>query len=171
MKRISYWALSTLSALVLLFAFDASQRGATGGATTATISGGSSGTTSGGRSDGSNSSGSTGSGPGNSSGDKGSSSGSTSSSTKTVTGSVSQTQWGPVQVQLAIREGSITKVTVLQYPNGNSRDIEIANYSLPILIQETMQSQNANIDMVSGATYTSDGYIRSLQSALDQAGL
>ena len=171
MKRISYWALSTLSALVLLVAFDASQRGATGGATTATISGGSSGTTSGGRSDGSNSSGSTGSGPGNSSGDKGSSSGSTSSSTKTVTGSVSQTQWGPVQVQLAIREGSITKVTVLQYPNGNSRDIEIANYSLPILIQETMQSQNANIDMVSGATYTSDGYVRSLQSALDQAGL
>ncbi len=76
-----------------------------------------------------------------------------------------------MQVQLTIRDGSITKVTVLQYPNGNSRDVEIANYSLPILIQETMQSQNANIDMVSGATYTSDGYIRSLQSALDQANL
>jgi uncharacterized protein with FMN-binding domain len=146
MKRISYWALSTLSAFVLIFAFDASQRGATGVATTATISG-------------------------NSSGDNGSSPGSTSSSTKTVTGSVSQTQWGPVQVELTLREGSITKVTVLQYPNGNSRDIEIADYSLPILIQETMQSQDANIDMVSGATYTSEGYIRSLQSALDQANL
>jgi len=160
MKRISYWALSTLSALVLLFAFDASQRGATGGATTATISGGSSG--SGGSSPDNN--------PGNNSGNKGSS-GSTSSSSETVTGSVSQTQWGPVQVQLTIRDGSITKVTVLQYPSGNSRDVEIANYSLPILIQETMQSQDANIDMVSGATYTSDGYIRSLQSALDQANL
>jgi uncharacterized protein with FMN-binding domain len=170
MKRISYWALSTVSALVLLFAFDASQRGATGGATTATISGGSSGTTSGGRSDGSNSSGSGGS-PGNNSGKNGSSPGSTGSSTKTVTGSVSQTQWGPVQVQLTIRDGSITKVTVLQYPNGNSRDVEIADYSLPILIRETLQSQDANIDMVSGATYTSDGYIRSLQSALDQANL
>jgi uncharacterized protein with FMN-binding domain len=170
MKRISYGALSTLSALVLLFAFDASQRGATGGATTATISGDSSGTTSGGRSDGANSSGSGGS-PGNNSGNNGSSPGSTSSSTKTVTGSVSQTQWGPVQVQLTIRDGSITKVTVLQYPNGNSRDVEIADYSLPILIRETLQSQDANIDMVSGATYTSDGYIRSLQSALDQANL
>jgi len=173
-KRISYWALSTLSAFVLIFAFDASQRGATGTATTATISGGSSGTTSGGSSDGSSSSGSgsgNSSGSGSGSGDNGSSSGSTSTSTKTVTGSVSQTQWGPVQVQLTTRNGSITKVTVLQYPNANSRDVEIANYSLPILIQETMQSQSANIDMVSGATYTSDGYIQSLQSALDQANL
>ena len=60
---------------------------------------------------------------------------------------------------------------VLQYPNGNGRDVEIANYSLPILIQETIQSQSAHIDMVSGATYTSTGYIQSLQSALDQANL
>jgi uncharacterized protein with FMN-binding domain len=170
MKRISYWALSTVSAFVLLFAFDASQRGATGVATTATISGGSA-TKSGGSSDGSSSSGNSSGSSGSGSDNNGSSSGSTSSSTKTVTGSVSQTQWGPVQVQLTIRNGSITKVTVLQYPNSNSRDVEIANYSLPILIQETMQSQSADIDMVSGATYTSDGYIRSLQSALDQADL
>ena len=88
-----------------------------------------------------------------------------------MTGSVISTQWGPVQVQLTVGNGSITKVTMLQYPNGNSRDVEIANYSLPILIQETIKSQSANIDMVSGATYTSDGYVRSLQSALDQANL
>ena len=58
-----------------------------------------------------------------------------------------------------------------QYPNGNSQDVEIARYALPILIQETIDQQSANIDMVSGATYTSAGYIQSLQSALDQAGL
>ena len=76
-----------------------------------------------------------------------------------------------MQVQLTVRNGSITKVSILQYPNGNGRDVEIANYSLPILIQETLSSQSANIDMVSGATYTSTGYIQSLQSALDQANL
>jgi hypothetical protein len=155
MRRISYWALSTVTAFVLLFGFDASQRGAAGGAGTAAISGGTSGTTSGSGS-GSNDNGSTGS-------------GSTGSGTRTVTGAVAQTQWGPVQVQLAVDNGAITKVTVLQYPNGNSRDVELANYSLPTLIRETMQSQSAQIDMVSGATYTSTGYVQSLQSALDRA--
>ena len=165
-KRISYWVLSTVTAFVLLFGFDASQRGGTGVATT-TISGGGSGTTS---TNGSGSNGSTSSGntSGNSSGSR---SGSAGSAAKTVTGSVAQTQWGPVQVQLTIRNRSITKVSVLQYPNGNSRDVEIANFSLPTLIQETIKNQSSNIDMVSGATYTSTGYIQSLQSALDQANL
>ena len=67
--------------------------------------------------------------------------------------------------------GKITKVAVVQYPNGNGKDQEINSYALPILIQETVDSQDANIDMVSGATVTSDGYLQSLQSALDQAGL
>jgi uncharacterized protein with FMN-binding domain len=169
MRRISYWALSTVSAFVLLFGFDASQRGGTGGATTAVISGGASGTSST-HADGSNSSGSNNSGS-NSSGSNSSGSNGSGSATKTVTGSVAQTQWGPVQVQLSVSNGSITKVTVLQYPNGNSRDVELANYSLPTLIRETIQSQSAQIDMVSGATYTSTGYIQSLQSALDQANL
>jgi len=88
-----------------------------------------------------------------------------------VTGSVAQTQWGPVQVQLLLTNDSFMKLTVLQYPNGNSRDVELANYSLPTLIRATIQSQSAPIDMVSGATYTSTGYIQSLQSALDQANL
>ena len=162
MRRISYWALTTLSAFVLLFGFDASQRGATGGAPTAAISGGTSGTSS--------DSGAGTQGPG-SNNNRSNNNGATSSATRTVTGSVAQTQWGPVQVQLSISNGTITKVTVLQYPNGNSRDVELANYSLPTLIKETIQSQSAQIDMVSGATYTSTGYIQSLQSALDQANL
>src|SRR5690349_4469117 len=90
--------------------------------------------------------------------------------TSTVTGDVAQTQWGPVQVQLTLQSGKITAVSVPQYPNGNRRDAEINEYALPILINETVQAQSSQIDMVSGATVTSDGYIRSLQSALDQAG-
>jgi uncharacterized protein with FMN-binding domain len=165
-KRISYWILSSISTIVLLVGFDASRHGGsvTSSSPPAAISSGKSATTSG--SGGTN--GTARSGTGNS----GSSSG-TSGSTKTttVTGSVVQTQWGPVQVQITARGGTITAVKVLQYPSGNSRDVEIANYALPILIKETTQNQSAQIDMVSGATFTSDGYIQSLQSALDQAGL
>ena len=95
----------------------------------------------------------------------------TPAAAKTVTGSVVETRWGPVQVQLSIAGGTISKVSVLQYPAGNPRDEEINAYALPILTQETVDAQSAQIDMISGATVTSDGYVRSLQSALDQAGL
>ena len=66
---------------------------------------------------------------------------------------------------------TITHVSILQYPDGNGRDVEIANYALPQLIQDTLDSQGHDVSMVSGATYTSQGYLQSLQSALDQAGL
>ena len=65
----------------------------------------------------------------------------------------------------------ITDVQVLQYPNENGKDQQINAYALPVLTDETLQAQSANIDMVSGATVTSNGYITSLQSALDEAGL
>jgi uncharacterized protein with FMN-binding domain len=89
----------------------------------------------------------------------------------TVTGTVAQTRWGPVQVRLTLAAGKITAVDVLQYPDGNNRDREINDDALPVLVQETISAQNADIDMVSGATVTSTGYVQSLQSALDQAGL
>jgi uncharacterized protein with FMN-binding domain len=76
-----------------------------------------------------------------------------------------------VQVQLTIAAHKITVVSVVQYPNGNGKDQEINDRAVPILTQETVDSQSADIDMVSGATVTSDGYLESLQSALDQAGL
>jgi uncharacterized protein with FMN-binding domain len=88
-----------------------------------------------------------------------------------VTGTVAQTRWGPVQVQLTLAAGKITAVDVLQHPDGNNRDREINDDALPVLVQETLSAQNADIDMVSGATVTSTGYVQSLQSALDQAGL
>ncbi|MET3803254.1 uncharacterized protein with FMN-binding domain [Nakamurella sp. UYEF19] len=95
----------------------------------------------------------------------------TTAANSTVTGTVADTRWGPVQVQLSVQGGKITSVSVIQYPNGNGRDEEINAQALPILIQETISAQSAQIDMVSGATVTSDGYVTSLQSALDQAGL
>lgn len=158
MKRITFWLLSTLSVVVLLFGYDASNATTTAGAPTSIVSGstGTSGTS--GTSSGSSSSSSSGS-------------AGTSSSTKTVTGSVASTQWGPVQVELTVSGGKITKVSVLQYPSGNPKDEEINDYALPILVQETTDQQSAGIDMVSGATVTSTGYIQSLQSAIDQAGL
>jgi uncharacterized protein with FMN-binding domain len=82
-----------------------------------------------------------------------------------------QTQWGPVQVALSISGSRITGVSVPQYPQGNPTDDQINGYALPILVDETMSAQSAQIDMVSGATYTSGGYVQSLQSALDRAGL
>jgi uncharacterized protein with FMN-binding domain len=169
MRRISLWVLSTLSALVLLFGYHTSTSGvqATTSAPTSLYSSSSSkqsGSTSGGSSSssGSESTGGTGT---------ASSGGSSSSDGKTVTGSVAQTRWGPVQVQLKVSNKKITDVSVVQYPDGNGRDQEINSQALPVLTQETIDAQSASIDMVSGATVTSDGYLESLQSALDQAGL
>jgi len=81
---------------------------------------------------------------------------------------VASTQWGPVQLQLTYSGDTITDVTVLQRPSGNPKDDEINDGALPVLIQETLDAQTADIDMVSGATVTSEGYLQSLQSALDQ---
>jgi len=166
MKRIMFWLLSTLSVVVLLFGYDASNATTTASAPTSIVSGttGSAGTSSG------TSGGGTSSGSSSSSSSSSGSAG-TSSGTKTVTGSVASTQWGPVQVELTVSGGKITKVSVLQYPSGNPKDEEINDYALPILVQETTDQQSAGIDMVSGATITSTGYVQSLQSALDRAGL
>ncbi|MEU9478487.1 FMN-binding protein [Streptomyces sp. NPDC048191] len=91
--------------------------------------------------------------------------------TKTATGETVQTRWGPVQVRVTIRSGKLTDVTAVQYPRDNPRDQEINSYALPQLRREALAAQSAEIDMVSGATYTSTGYKQSLQSALDSAGL
>jgi len=99
------------------------------------------------------------------------SSGSTTTGTKTVTGDTVQTRWGPVQVKITVKNGKITDVTAVQYPSDNPRDQEINSNALPQLRSEALAAQSASIDTVSGATYTSDGYRQSLQSALDSAGL
>jgi uncharacterized protein with FMN-binding domain len=147
-KKIVLWSMSTLTAVTLLFGYhtstSSSAAAAAGGNASAEA-------------------------PVTSTG--ASSAPSAAAGTTTVTGSVAQTRWGPVQVQLTVSGGKVTAVQVVQYPSSNGRDQEINAEALPILIKETLSAQSAKIDMVSGATYTSDGYVSSLQSALDQAGL
>jgi len=168
MRRIALFVLSTLSTLVLLFGYSTSTSGPLSTSAPTSIQSGP--VTSGSGSSSGSSSGS-GSGSSGSSASGGTASGSGSSGSTEVTGSVANTQWGPVQVQLTVANGTISKVSVLQYPSGNGRDQEINDYALPILTQETVDAQSAQIDMVSGATVTSNGYLESLQSALDQAKL
>jgi len=79
------------------------------------------------------------------------------------------TLYGPVQIKITYATGRVTGVVAVQLPSGRSRDAEINNYAVPILEHETLAAQSANINAVSGATYTSDGYVQSLQSALDAA--
>ncbi|HST82019.1 MAG TPA: FMN-binding protein [Kineosporiaceae bacterium] len=87
----------------------------------------------------------------------------------TFTGDSVATRWGPVQVEITVKNGKITKSEAIVYPTENHRDVEINDNALPILSDETIQAQSAQIDFVSGATVTSDGYTQSLQSAIDQA--
>jgi len=86
-----------------------------------------------------------------------------------VNGTVAQTRWGPVQVEVHISDTKITDVVALVYPSGNGHDQEINAYALPRLRQQVLVAQSAHIDGVSGATVTSDGYRESLQAALDAA--
>lgn len=85
------------------------------------------------------------------------------------TGSVADAQWGNLQVQAIIKGGKITDVQFLQYPNDRNRSIEINNYADPQLASEAIQAQSANVDVVSGATDSSDAFIQSLTDALTQA--
>lgn len=181
MRRITLWLLGTITSVVLLFSYHTSTSSA-GAAPTTVIAGQASGSgqtgsgtssgSSSGDSSGQSSSGSSGSSSsGSSSGSSGSAGSSSSTAAKTYAGDTAQTQWGPVQVQITVKNGKITASDVLQVPSGNPRDDEINSYAVPVLNSEVVATQNANIDMISGATVTSDGYIQSLQSALDQAGL
>lgn len=87
----------------------------------------------------------------------------------TFTGAVAETPFGPIQIQATLQNGKLTDVAVLQETDGNmSRQIDAQ--ALPILKREALAGNTWDVDTVSGATYTSQGYARSLQSALDQAG-
>ena len=93
----------------------------------------------------------------------------TQAATRTVTGTVANTQYGPMQVQVTLAGTKITKVTVLQRTDDGTESDQIDANAIPQLTSETLAAQSAHIDAVSGASYTSSGYIQSLQSALDQA--
>jgi uncharacterized protein with FMN-binding domain len=88
--------------------------------------------------------------------------------TKTVTGDSVDTAYGPVQVKVTFEGTRITAIDAVQYPTESGRDQEINAQAIPMLRQEALASQSAKIDSISGATYTSEGYIQSLQSAIDR---
>jgi uncharacterized protein with FMN-binding domain len=90
---------------------------------------------------------------------------------KTVTGTAADTIYGPVQVQITVKNGKVTAAQAVQYPQDSPRDQQINSYAIPVLNQEAVSASSASIDAVSGATYTSGGYVTSLQSALDKAGV
>ncbi|MFJ8940524.1 FMN-binding protein [Streptomyces sp. NPDC102365] len=93
----------------------------------------------------------------------------TTAGTGTYTGDPVDTQYGTVQVAVTLSGGKITTVKVLRSPDANGHDRQISSYALPRLTQEAVAAQSAHIDAVSGASYTSQGYVQSLQSALDRA--
>ncbi|WJX99465.1 FMN-binding protein [Curtobacterium sp. 458] len=108
---------------------------------------------------------------GTGSGTSGGASASAAAKDGTFTGQAAQTQYGPVQVEITVAGGKITDVTALELTDRDGRSAQISQQAAPILRQEALQAQSAQIQAVSGATYTSAGYVTSLQSAIDQAGL
>ncbi len=200
MKRIALAVISTLAALVALFSYPTSTgrsantaAEAVSAAKVVTQPGTGSATTTGQGPDpapstpaGSTSSSGgspSSSSPSSSSSSPSSSSGSSSSSAQaapsasaaaaapvTVDGAAEMTQYGVVQVQVVITDGAITDVVAAQYPQQDRTDQEINRQAIPLLRSQVLSAQSARIDGVSGATFTSEGYIASLQSALDAAG-
>ena len=139
MRRVILAVVSTISGLVLLLGFKTASTSSTAPKPAAIAP----------------------SGTESSSSSANSGSSSIASGTKTVTGDSVDTRWGPVQVK-------ITSAEAVDYPQNNQRDIEINSWAIPQLQQETVAASSANINMLSGATYTSEGYVQSLQSALDK---
>jgi uncharacterized protein with FMN-binding domain len=90
---------------------------------------------------------------------------------RTVAGSVVSTPFGDIQVSITVLGTRITDATALKYPDADPKSVELANKALPILRRETLAAQSADISSVSGASFTSKGWIDSLQSAINEAGL
>ncbi|HTL83615.1 MAG TPA: FMN-binding protein [Acidimicrobiia bacterium] len=93
----------------------------------------------------------------------------TTGATRTVDGDPVDNPYGTVQVRVTLQGNTITTVTALQMPFDRERSQYISQQAEPYLRQEALQAQSAQIELVSGATYTSDSYAQSLQSALDKA--
>lgn len=148
MKRALLAVVSTVAALVMLLSFKTHSTSALPSPPAALKSGGT-GTTSTGTS----------------------TTGSGTSAAGSYTGSPADTPFGPVQVRITVAGGKLTGVTAVDYPNNSPRDAEINAYAIPALNSEASAAGSAHIDMISGATYTSEGYLTSLQSALDKAGI
>ena len=164
MRRAILAVTATIAGLVALLSFKSHVPAVAAASGTGVSSGGTSGSGSGSGSSGSGSGGSTSGGQGFATGKQTG----LPADEHTVTGNVANTIYGPVQIQLVVKGSKIVKVSVLQQPSNTIHDIQIGQFAFPRLIGETLAAQNAKIDSISGATYTSGGYIQSLQSAVDK---
>jgi uncharacterized protein with FMN-binding domain len=88
----------------------------------------------------------------------------------TATGDAVDTRYGPAQVRVTVKDGKIIAVQAVELQGGDPRSQAISSYAEPILRQEVLSAQTAAVDAVSGATYTSESYLQSAQSALDKLG-
>jgi uncharacterized protein with FMN-binding domain len=175
LRRVILAICATAVALVLLLSFKSHTQSAAPGSSPAAALG----SPTPGGADTTPSAGSTGSAgtasPGGSAGSPGSSAGSASGGTaqsgaaKTVTGAAWPTVYGPVQVKITVSGGKITAAAATEYPTDTPRDAQINAFAIPQLNAEAVAAGSAQIDAVSGATYTSQGYLGSLQNALDKA--
>ncbi len=163
MRRVILAVTGTIAGLVALLSFKSHVPSIPVAATT----GGSGGSSSSSTSPSSSSGGQTTTVPGEF--PQGSLAGKLSAGETAVDGNAANTAYGPVQIQLIEQNSKIVKVAVLVQPANTLHDIQIGAFAFPKLISETLAAQNAKIDAVSGASYTSAGYIASLQSALDQS--
>jgi uncharacterized protein with FMN-binding domain len=88
------------------------------------------------------------------------------------TGNTTNTRWGPVQVEITVQNGVVTAAKALQFPSGDQRSLSISQQAIPYLVQQTLGVVSASdVQGVSRASYTSDGWRSSLQSALKKAGI
>ena len=177
MRRIVTWAMSTLTVLVLLFSYHTSRSSVVATAETRPVTTSAQSAPSTTTDQGAGSSGGTdeaegaedSAGSGDASSD---SSGSSASAAATnFAGDAVDTRCGPVQVQITVADGRITAVDVLQVPMEDRHDQMINSRAVPVYNEEAVQAQSADIDVVSGATVTWEGYTQSLQSAIDAAHL
>jgi uncharacterized protein with FMN-binding domain len=117
----------------------------------------------------SSSSASSGNGDSGATGNPSSSTAASSYKSGSYTGSVADAFYGNVQVKAVISGGKITDVEFLQFPNDSPNSQSINAEAVPALKQEALQSQSASVNIVTGATQTSEAFIQSLSSALNQA--
>jgi uncharacterized protein with FMN-binding domain len=170
MRRVLLAIGGTVTGLVMLLSFkshSSSPVASQGTQGSQAVQGGSAATAPAAGSNGSGSPAAGSSGTGNSAAASSGSGSAAASGARTIDGNVANTMYGPVQIQLTVRNNKIAKVTILEQPQSSQHDIEIGQFAFPVLISETLKAQSAHIDSVSGATYTSGGYVQSLQSAID----
>lgn len=152
MRRIVLAIAGTVSGLILVLSYPTSLNKTS--AATATGSDGAGATQSDSSSDGSTSDGST-----------------SAPVVETYTGDVVETRFGPMQVEITVTDGALTEAVATQYPSDDQKSVQINSYAIPALESATVTAQSASLDLISGATITTNAYAESLQSALDQAQL